>query len=188
MDDIKRKRLVKLKQETAESCFETKLNKPPRVEIGIFGERIIKRSADYDLWAPQAYKLPIAVAPTPTPAQPIIPKAVQALVPETKPITAEPPPRPEPPKERLKIYKWSEGYCLASGKAVDHDSHEYRNAERFKIFRPPNRWIAKTEDGTAREYLIAVELDVWDRTELKRVNKVLSHDKNPIIVSPYGVL
>ena len=63
---------------------------------------------------------------------------------------------------------------------------EYTKAEKFRIFKPPSGWVAKTEDGTNREYRIEVAMDVWDHTELKRVNKILNHDRDPIIINPYN--
>jgi hypothetical protein len=110
--------------------------------------------------------------------------AVIAPITSPKPETVKHEPI-EPPPERTKAYLWPNGYYLASGKLIDLADPEYATAERFKIFKPPSGWIAKMEHGTQREYKIEVEMDAWDRAELKRVNRIVSHDKNPIITNPY---
>ena len=173
MDDTKKKRLAALKAEIQHQA------KPP-----------VKPKEKLDLWDELNSRQPVmadkprtAVAATPNETAPI-PK-VAAIAPAISP-------RPEPVKQepiasvidRIKIYAWPDGYYLASGKPIDRADPEFANAERFKIFKPPSGWIAKTEDGTQREYKI--EMDVWDHAELKRMNKILSHDKNPIITNPYA--
>jgi hypothetical protein len=180
MDDKKKKRLAALKAET--------VVKPPRKQI----EKL-------DLWEELALNKPIikslpvrseaesrnAVVPTPI---------ATARIPDPDVIAPTISPKPEQakqdpiklPAERTKIYRWPDGYYLANGKLISADDPEYATAERFKIFKPPSGWIAKTEDGTNREYKIEVEMDAWDRTELKRVNRILSHDREPIIHNPYN--
>jgi hypothetical protein len=91
------------------------------------------------------------------------------IAPKPEPVKQQEPIRP--PVERIKIYQWPDGYYLASGKLIDVADPEYTTAERFKIFKPLSGWIAKTEDGTNREYKIEVEMDFWDRNELKQVNR-----------------
>jgi hypothetical protein len=168
MDDTKKKRLAALKAETEY------IAKPPR-----------KQKEKLDLWDEINLKQPIiaekprTAVPPPIAATPIPEPAVSSptISPKPKPI--------EPPAEREKIYRWPDGYYLASGKVIELADPEYTNVEKFKIFKPPSGWVAKTEDGTNREYKIEVEMDFWDRTELKRVNRILNHDRDPIIVNPY---
>jgi len=183
MDDKKKKRLAALKAETAETVA-----KPPRKQI----EKL-------DLWDELALSKPVikslptrpeaasrnAVSPTPIATAPILNVAMIAPTssPRPEPVKQEP---IAPPAERTKIYRWPDGYYLASGKLIELADPEYATAERFKIFKPPSGWIAKTEDGTQREYKIEVEMDFWDRAELKRVNRVLNHDRDPIIHNPYN--
>jgi hypothetical protein len=171
MDDVKKKRLAALKAET-----EYKIAKQPR-----------KQQEKMDLWDELNLNRPViadkprtAVPPTPIETAPI-PKPA-GIAP-----TISPKPEPvKPPAERTKIYRWPDGYYLASGKLIDVADLEYTTAERFKIFKPPQGWVAKTEDGTQREYKIEVEMDAWDRTELKRVNRIVNHDRDPIIIDPYN--
>jgi hypothetical protein len=171
MDDTKKKRLAALKAEIQHG------GKPP-----------VKQKEKLDLWdelnlnrpviayKPRNTVAPIATAPIPEPA--IIAPTISPKPEPVKPIA--------PPAERIKIYRWPDGYYLANGKLIDPAEPEYRSAEKFKIFKPPSGWIAKTEDGTNREYKIEVEMDFWDRAELKRVNRVLNHDRDPIIHNPYN--
>jgi hypothetical protein len=183
MDENKKKRLASLKAETAEA-----VTKPPR-----------KLKESYDLWEQLALNKPVikslpvrpeadsrnAVASTPIATAPIPEPAViaPAISPKPELIKQE---SIKPPAERTKIYQWPNGYYLANGKLIDPAEPEYANAEKFKIFKPPSGWIARTEDGTNREYQIEVEMDFWDRTELKRVNRILNHDRDPIIHNPYN--
>jgi hypothetical protein len=161
MDDKKRKRLAALKQETAEKTQEiTKRPRKQKVKRDIWGDPIVKRTiVDSDLWSGPFKIISQPAAPTPIPAQPTAPKAIETTAPEPKLIRQ--PERIPLPVERVKIYRWSDGYYLASGKPINAYDPEYADGERFKIFHPPNLWIANTEDGTAREYEITVELDVW---------------------------
>jgi hypothetical protein len=182
MDDTKKKRLAALKAETAEN-----VTKPPR-----------KQAEKLDLWDELALNKPI-IKNLPTrpeaASRNVVPPSPGATAPIPEPDVIAPTisPKPEPvkpiapPAERIKIYRWPDGYYLASGKLINPaaDDPEYTTAARFKIFKPPSGWIAKTEDGTNREYRIEVEMDAWDRTELKRVNRILSHDTEPIIHNPY---
>jgi hypothetical protein len=131
-----------------------------------------------------ADKARTALLPSATQTAPVPELAVIAptVAPKTEPVKQAP---IEPPAERIKIYRWPDGYYLANGKLIDPTEPEFANVERFKIFRPPSGWVANTEDGTNREYKLEVEMDFWDRAELKRVNRIFSHDKNPIITKPY---
>jgi len=171
MDDIKKKRLAALKAEIQYGA------KPP-----------IKQKEKLDLWDELNFKQPViadkprnTVAPTTAP------------IPEPAVIAPVISPKPEPVKQepiaavidRIKIYHWPDGYSLANVSVIDPEGHEYASGERFKIFHPPNQWLARTEDGTAREYEITVELDAWDSAQLKRVNRVLSHNPKPSVVNPY---
>jgi len=171
MDDTKKKRLAALKAEIQHG------GKPP-----------VKQKEKLDLWDELNLNRPvIADKPRTAVARPIetapTPKQLVVIAPKPEPVKQRP---IEPPAERAKIYRWPDGYYLAGGKLISADDPEFANAENFKIFKPPSGWIAKTEDGTNREYSIEVAMEVWDRNELKRVNRVLSHDKNPIIYNPYN--
>jgi hypothetical protein len=171
MDDKKKKRLAALKAEI--QCGA----KPP-----------VKQKEKLDLWDELNLNKPViadrartAVPPTPIEAAPIPNKlAVIAAVISPKPEPVKQTPI-APPAERTKIYRWPDGYYLANGKLIDPEGP----GERFKIFHPPNQWLARTEDGTAREYEITVELDAWDSAQLQRVNRVLSHNQKPSVVNPY---
>ena len=175
MDDTKKKRLAALKAEIQYGA------KPP-----------IKQKEKLDLWDELNLNMPViadksrtAVVPMPIDAAPIPNLAGFAPVISPKPELVKQEPI-APPAERTKIYRWPDGYYLANGKPISADDPEYATAEKFRIFKPPSGWIAKTEDGTNREYKIEVAMDVWDHAELRRMNKILSHDRDPIIVNPYS--
>jgi hypothetical protein len=182
MDDTKKKRLAALKREVAE--IESSAIAPKRKqEFDVFGfpiePKLVKSGALFPDSPAKASAMPIQSA-----------RVVAAPIPEPAVIA----PKPEPVKQqepiaavidRTKTYHWPDGYCLASGKLISADDPEYTDAERFKIFHPPNLWIARTEDRTGREYEITVELEVWDSAQLKRVNRVLSHNPKPSVVNPY---
>jgi hypothetical protein len=174
MDDTKRKRLAALKAEIQHG------GKPPvkqKEKLDLWDELNLNRPVIAD--KPRNTVAPIATAPIPEPA--II---APTISPKPEPVKQQEPVRP--PVERIKIYQWPDGYYLASGKLIDVADPEYMNAEKFKIFKPPSGWIANTEDGTQRDYKIEVAMDVWDHAELKRMNKIISHDRDPIIVNPYN--
>jgi hypothetical protein len=176
MDDTKKKRLAALKAETSE-----------------YGARPARKQKEKpDLWDELSLNKPViadksrtAVAPNPIEMAPLPPRAAISPVisPKAEPVKQE---SIQLPAERTKIYRWPDGYYLASGKLIDIVDPAYATAERFKIFKPPSGWVAKTEDGTQREYKIEVEMNAWDRAELKRMNKIISHDKDPIIINPYN--
>jgi hypothetical protein len=175
MDDTKKKRLAALKAETAEN-----VTKPPR-----------KQKEKLDLWDELSLNPPViaeklrkAIPPTPIEAAPIPKLAAIAPTISPKPEAVKQEPT-APVIDRIKLYGWPEGYRLASGKPISGDDPQYANAGRFKIFHPPNLWIARTEDRTGREYEITVECDVWDGAQLMRVNRVLSHSPTPSVVNPY---
>jgi hypothetical protein len=169
MDDTKKKRLAALKAEIQHG------GKPP-----------VKQKEKLDLWDELNLNRPVIAEKRLTAVPPIATAPIPAIIAPTISPKPEPVKPIAPPAERTKIYRWPDGYYLASGKLIDVADPEYTTAERFKIFKPPSGWIAKTEDGTNREYSIEVAMEVWDRNELKRVNRVLSHDKNPIIYNPYN--
>lgn len=175
MDDKKKKRLAALKAETAEN-----VTKPPRKQkekLDLWDEINLNRNVIAD-------KPRTVVTPTPIATDPIPNVAVIAptISPRAEPLQQEP---IAPPTEQTKIYRWPDGYYLVSGKLIDPADPKYPHGERFRIFHPPNLWLARTEDGTAREYEITVELDAWDSAQLKRVNRVLSHNPKPSVVNPY---
>jgi hypothetical protein len=171
MDDTKKKRLAALK---AEIQHGAKQPLPQKEKLNLWDEINLKQPVI-------AEKPRTAVPPTPIATAPIPKLAV--IAPKPEPVKQRP---IEPPAERTKIYRWPDGYYLANGKLIDVADPAYPKVERFRIFKPPSGWIAKTEDGTNREYKIEVAMDVWDHTELKRVNKILSHDRDPIIINPYN--
>jgi hypothetical protein len=171
MDDTKKKRLAALK---AEIQHGAKQPFPQKEKLNLWDEINLKQPMIAD--KPRTAVPPIATETAPIPE-------LAVIAPKPEPVKQRP---IEPPAERTKIYRWPDGYYLANGKPIDPADPEYAKVERFKIFKPPSGWIAKTEDGTNREYKIEVEMDFWDRAELKRVNRILNHDKNPIIVNPYN--
>jgi hypothetical protein len=169
MDNQKKKRLAALKAEIQYGA------KPPvkqKEKLDLWDELNLNRPVIAD--KPRAAVAPIATAPIPEPA---------VISPKPEPI--KPQETIAPVIDRIKIYHWPDGYCLANGSVIDPQGPEYASGERFKIFHPPNQWLARTEDGTAREYEITVELDAWDSAQLKRVNRVLSHNPKPSVVNPY---
>ena len=184
MDDKKKKRLAALKAETSKNVAKQPL--PQKEKLDLWDELALNRPVIKGLPIRlEAESRNAVAAPTVTAVAPIpIPAVIApAISPKPEPVKQQP---IAAPAERTRIYRWPDGYYLANGKLIDPADTQYANAERFKIFKPPSGWIAKTEDGTNREYKIEVAMDVWDHTELKRMNKILSHDREPIISSPYN--
>ena len=175
MDDTKKKRLAALK---AEIQYGTKQPLPQKEKLNLWDEINLKQPVIAD--KPRTV---VPLTATETAPIPKLAAIAPAISPRPEPIKQEP---IEPPAERTKVYRWPDGYYLPSGKLIDLADPEFANVERFKIFKPPSGWIAKTEDGTQREYKIEVEMDAWDRAELKRVNRILNHDRDPIIINPYN--
>jgi hypothetical protein len=186
MDDKKKKRLAALKREVAE--IESSAIAPKRKqEFDVFGfpiePKLVKSGALFPDSPAKASAMPIQsarVVAAPIPQLAII---APLTSPEPQAVKQDP---IKTPAERTKIYRWPDGYYLANGKLIDPAEPELANAERFKIFKPPSGWVAKTEDGTNREYKIEVEMDAWDRAELKRVNRIVNHDRDPIIINHYN--
>jgi hypothetical protein len=174
MDDAKKKRLAALKAETSE--YGARPARKQKEKMDLWDELNLNKPMIADRARTVVAPTPVATAPNPDPA--IIAPTISPKPEPVKPIA--------PPAERTKIYRWPDGYYLANGKLIDPAEPELANAERFKIFKPPSGWVAKTEDGTNREYKIEVEMDAWDRAELKRVNRIVNHDRDPIIINHYN--
>jgi hypothetical protein len=174
MDDTKKKRLAALKAETSE--HGARPARKQKEKLDLWDELNLNRPVIADKPRTVVPPTPIETVPIPKPA--LVASTISPEAVKQEPIA--------PPAERTKIYRWPDGYYLANGKLIDAADPEYANAEKFKIFKPPSGWIAKTEDGTNREYKIEVAMEVWDHAELKRMNKVISHDRDPIIDNPYN--
>jgi hypothetical protein len=172
MHHTKKTRLASLKAETAEPV--TKLPRKQIEKLDLWEELALNKPIINSLQVRSEAESCNAVPPSPVATASILEPAVIAptISPKPEPVKQYP---IESPAERQKMYRWPDGYYLANGKLISADDPEYATVERFKIFRPPSGWVAMTEDGTQREYKIEVETDFWDRAELKRVNRIVSH-------------